>query len=178
MLRFASHPDKMVNAMAFFAEACPGSTKMKLFKLMYFADKEHLLRYGRPITGDRYVRMQFGPTPSSSYNMIKGEAPYFGDMALFQSKLAVLGNHVRTLHSPDMKVFSRSDEKVLKEIAEKYGRKTAAKLSDLSHEEPTWKKTAENEFINFELMFEGQPDAALTLELLTKEHSQTAHGPK
>ena len=177
MLRFKSNPEKIVNVMAFFAERCHGCTKMKLFKLMYFADKEHLLRHGRPITGDRYVRMEYGPTPSSSYDMAKGNAPS-RETALFQSKLAVSGNTIKALHSADMKVFSRSDEKILVEIIEKLGRKTAAQLSVMSHKEAAWGRTPENQIINFELMFEGRPDAKLTLELLRQEIEQTPDASK
>lgn len=171
MLRFSTRPDKTVNAMAFFAERCPGITKMKIFKLMYFADKEHLLRYGRPITGDRYVAMKWGPTPSASYDMTKGSAPS-RQMSLFHSKLTVAGNSVKGLHSPDMKVFSRSDEQVLNEIADKYGKMTAAKLSNLSHKEAAWRQTPENKIIDFELMFQGRADAAITLELLRQDNAQ------
>jgi uncharacterized phage-associated protein len=170
MLRFTAIPEKMVNVMAFFAEQCPGSTKMKIFKLMYYADKEHLLRYGRPITGDRYVRMKWGPTPSTSYDMTKGSAP-LRQMTLFQSKLAVHGNTMKGLHSPDMTVFSRSDETILREIVGRYGKMTAAQLSNLSHREATWTKTQENRLIDFELMFANRPDATLTLDLLTEESS-------
>ena len=34
---------------------------LKLIKLIYFLDREALLRWGRPVTGDRYVSMDNGP---------------------------------------------------------------------------------------------------------------------
>jgi len=37
---------------------------MKLIKLMYLADREALLRWGRPISTDRYVSMDKGPVLS------------------------------------------------------------------------------------------------------------------
>jgi len=43
----------------------------KLFKIIYFADIEHLLRTGKPITGDWYVAMKDGPVPSNIYDIIK-----------------------------------------------------------------------------------------------------------
>jgi len=36
-------------------------TKLKAVTLMYLSDQYHLFRYGRPITGDRYVAMDMGP---------------------------------------------------------------------------------------------------------------------
>src|SRR5208282_6704121 len=37
---------------------------MKLIKLLYLADREALLRWGRPISTDRYVSMDKGPVLS------------------------------------------------------------------------------------------------------------------
>ena len=48
-IRFVFQPEKFVNAVAYLAQACPGSTKMTICKQLYYADKEHLVRFGRPI---------------------------------------------------------------------------------------------------------------------------------
>jgi uncharacterized phage-associated protein len=34
---------------------------LKLIKLLYFVDREALLRWGRPVTTDRYISMDDGP---------------------------------------------------------------------------------------------------------------------
>ena len=38
---------------------------------MYLADKKHLHEWGRTITGDKYVKMEHGVTPSATYDMLK-----------------------------------------------------------------------------------------------------------
>ena len=43
----------------------------KLQKVLYFADKNHIAKYGRSITGDFYVAMKDGPVPSKTYDMLK-----------------------------------------------------------------------------------------------------------
>ncbi len=43
----------------------------KCHKILYFADNEHLSKYGRSITGDAYVRMDFGPVPTCIYDLFK-----------------------------------------------------------------------------------------------------------
>jgi hypothetical protein len=40
-------------------------------KTIYFADKEHLKRYGRQIFGDSYRAMKQGPVPSLAYDIVK-----------------------------------------------------------------------------------------------------------
>ncbi len=70
-LTFRFDLEKLVNALAYFAHAGVGDlTKLKAVKLLYLADQRHLFRYGRPITGDRYIAMDLGPVPESAYQLI------------------------------------------------------------------------------------------------------------
>lgn len=49
-----------------------GRTDMhKLCKILYFADQRHLSLYGRGITGDTYIAMQYGPVPSNIDDLLK-----------------------------------------------------------------------------------------------------------
>ena len=48
---------------------------IKLIKLMYMADREALLRWGVPITRDRYVSMDNGPVLSRVLNLITEDRP-------------------------------------------------------------------------------------------------------
>ena len=43
-------------------------------KIFFAADKYHLNRYARPVTGDNYVAMQFGTVPSWTYAAKIGRA--------------------------------------------------------------------------------------------------------
>src|ERR1700682_5712762 len=68
-LTFQFDLEKLVQAIAYFSvNGIPGLTKLKIAKLLYFADKQHLLEFGRPIIGDVYFCMDLGPVPSLSLN--------------------------------------------------------------------------------------------------------------
>ncbi|MCB1234479.1 MAG: SocA family protein, partial [Verrucomicrobiae bacterium] len=57
---------KATQALNFFARKETGRiNKLKALKLVFFADRCHLRRYGRPITNDRYLAMNYGPVASS-----------------------------------------------------------------------------------------------------------------
>lgn len=43
----------------------------KIFKILYFAEREHLVRYGSLITEDSFVAMNNGPVPSLAYDIFK-----------------------------------------------------------------------------------------------------------
>jgi len=46
-------------------------SKHHLSKILYFADKSHIAKYGRTLTGQKYVAMLNGPVPSQLYDFIK-----------------------------------------------------------------------------------------------------------
>jgi uncharacterized phage-associated protein len=63
--------EKAIEAIVYLANRLDKPTKLKIFKLLYFADKLHMSRYGRFIVGDYYVAMKHGPVPSRTYNILK-----------------------------------------------------------------------------------------------------------
>jgi len=46
-------------------------SQFDILKTLFVADKEHLNKYGRPITFDEYVAMPDGPVPSLAYDLLK-----------------------------------------------------------------------------------------------------------
>lgn len=72
--QFRFRPEKAAEAIDLIARARPGETQYFVGKLLYLADKEHLLDWGRPIVFDRYVAMEHGPVPSCVRNMLAAAA--------------------------------------------------------------------------------------------------------
>jgi hypothetical protein len=73
MKRFLSYNynfEKFVAAMTHMAMKVADLTKLRAAKLLYFADKYHLTNYGRPIIGDYCVKMDHGPVPSQSLDLM------------------------------------------------------------------------------------------------------------
>ena len=55
------NPDKSVQAVLYVANRLERRDFHKIFKVLYFADREHLTKYGRPITGDTYMQWNMAP---------------------------------------------------------------------------------------------------------------------
>lgn len=159
MITFQFKPEKFLNAVAFFAEGCPGgATKKKICKLLYFADKEHLLAYGRPITGDTYYRLPHGPIPTNGLDLINGKASK-ASLALREQFFEVDGWNVRHKRQADPKAFAKSEARTLEVVLNRFGSLSAEYLERLAHKEPTWVKTKPSQRIDFALFFEGHPEA-------------------
>lgn len=79
-LKFPFHETKALEVLAFIAKTSPGLTPLFVSKILFFAEKWHLNRYGRPIIGDTYIAMPRGPVPSAIKNYIdhNWDFPDFG----------------------------------------------------------------------------------------------------
>ena len=133
-LTFRPKIDKIVEALLYLAHERPGADKYQAVKLFYLADREHLARYGRPITFDNYYALWYGPVASTTLDLLNGASP-----ALFGANEKILpfktekgmvkarsGKESETtfIREPfrpvKLDLFSKSDLKVLDEIISKY----------------------------------------------------------
>jgi len=64
-------PERSLEAVLLVAGRLAKPAIHEVLKLLYFADKIHLSRYGWLASGDDYVAMRFGPVGSGAYNLLK-----------------------------------------------------------------------------------------------------------
>jgi uncharacterized phage-associated protein len=167
--------DAALAAILYVVKRVHGITKHKLSKILYFADRAHLERYGRPITGDQYVAMDNGPVPSRIYDMVnqvdprKGNASLFADPVQDALSLRWYDNNrpvLTALKEPDLDALSESDLDCLNQAIKDYGHVTRLKdLSDLSHDS-AWTATERNQRMRIEAIISTFSDPELLLEHL------------
>jgi uncharacterized phage-associated protein len=131
-------------------------TRKKLFKLLYFADREHLFRYARPILKDRYINMDQGPVPSGSYDLVKSNLKTWpqGVIDAFSRYIEVRGMHISVREPAGTDLLSKSDIAVLDEVIDRYGARSADYLSALSHRHRAWLESQRNRPIDYDLFFD------------------------
>ncbi|MBI3231898.1 MAG: SocA family protein [Candidatus Doudnabacteria bacterium] len=117
--------------------------KPKLIKLVYFADRYHLRRYGRPMVNDAYFAMPLGPVGSS----VKDIAEFSGFLDRSESNYATtyLGrggveNTVVSIADVDTGVFSKSEIEALDFAYNEFGGQPASSLVNITHRYPEWDK--------------------------------------
>jgi uncharacterized phage-associated protein len=147
-----------------------------IVKTLYFADKFHLSKYGRLITGDYYIAMDDGPVPSGAYDLIKLAR---GDEYSYESKIIeahpeeVLratrnGNEttVIPLRDPNIDVLSESDIECLEKSIRLFGNMNTSKLWDIVHREEVYKKTEQNKTMPLREIILSLPNGEDVLEYL------------
>src|SRR2546425_12624302 len=70
-IKFKFNERKAVQAAArLIAQSGGEMNYLALMKLLYLIDREALIRFGRPITGDKVVAMKHGPVLSRIYDLV------------------------------------------------------------------------------------------------------------
>jgi hypothetical protein len=95
-----------------FAE---GVDYIKLFKIIYFAQKEYLAKYGKVLCPDTFKARTFGPVPALSDKVIKlveledDDINSYPDLKSFYKSIRVQNQMVYALKKPDMDYLSKKE---------------------------------------------------------------------
>lgn len=150
---------------------------MKLIKLMYFADREALLKTGRPITYDQWVCMQHGPVLSRTYDLIAAEPDPKESSYWHKFISGVVGDYeVKLLHpNPPTDQLSRAQTEILDRVFNKWGGLSRWEVRDASHLLPEFTTTKSSVRIPYRdvLIFEGASEAEaaeVEADLEAEEH--------
>ena len=143
---------KTLNALLYVANRVQRKDFHKIFKVIYFADRQHLADWGRPITGDTYIAMEAGPVPSRLYDMLKivrGDS-YIADTeglgAYFQVENWM---YVRPLVDADLNKLSANEQQALSDAIAKYAGLSYDEIKEKSHD-TAWRSTARDFSISWE----------------------------
>jgi len=140
--------EKALNAVLHVLNTLGVSDFHKVFKVLYFAQREHLVTFGRPILDDSFISMDNGPVPSHTYNIIKGIK---GTHTIPEEQLQTAVNSIQPTGrynllpkvSADLSYLSEEEVKLLTKYAEQFRYMTFGQLSDLSHD-TAWHKAQPN----------------------------------
>ncbi len=143
--------EKSLQAVLYVANRLRRKDFHKIFKVIYFADREHLSKYGRPITGDTYIAMKDGPVPSKIddiFKAVRGDS-FFAPDAVEYAEL--FGVHDWYFIAPktdaNLDYLSQSDIEELDDSLSEYGHLSWDEVRERSHDY-AWRATPENRQID------------------------------
>lgn len=136
MLRFKFNPTKAIQAMARMLRQLGETDKVKLMKLLYLSDREHLIKHDRTITGGRLVAMDHGPLPSECLSLINGDYLSY-DHDIYET--LHLNDHRVSLRSdPGDDALTASEKAVLDDVIDRFGHMDTWPLRDETHRLPEY----------------------------------------
>jgi len=145
----------------------------KILKIIFYAEAEHMKKYGLPIIGDQYYAMRHGPVPSHSYDLIKiakGDT-VFSDPYQVRNYFEIHNEyHLQPLQEPDMDEFSQSNLECLDETVEAHCSKT---FNELHKESSTkaYNTAGQNDIMEIAAIVEDFGGSEEAIEML-REHAE------
>jgi uncharacterized phage-associated protein len=114
--------------------------KMKALKLLWAADRYHLRKYGRPIVGDTYVAMGYGPVPSTTKDILEKNSYLQDEVEYSERFLRTKKHELESIREEDLDIFSDTDKEALEFAFATFGNLNQWDLYKLTHLYPEWKK--------------------------------------
>lgn len=138
--------EKLIEVVLYIINATKGLDYYHVFKILYFAQQNHLCNWGSRIIADEFVAMQYGPVPTELYSAVCNKTafapkliPLFKDAVKFAGKDA--SNTLLPNRLPNMDYLSQADVDSLdKSIAENKGL-SFGELVEKSHDS-AWHATS------------------------------------
>ena len=141
----------------FFLEHIPRETmgKLKLMKLLYYADFDHFEQYKKPLLGETYLRWDNGPMPKRAEAVLKSMQTL--KLIAVESEKLPTPYRDRKVYFPlrkfNPKKFTSEEIETLHRTAEKWQRHTGAEMRNASHGDPPWVATPKDKEIDYNLVF-------------------------
>ena len=109
---------------------------VKLNKILYYSDFRAFERFGLPLTGMRYIRLQQGPVPNALVP-VRAELVREGAIAVEQRQTGRQGHlQYRTVakREPVMELFTADEIGIVDEVILELWDQNATQVSDASHD--------------------------------------------
>ena len=138
--------DKVVEVIAFFANSQLVTTlyKVKLMKLLWYADALSYKRRGHAVTGLIYVKKPMGALPLAHDLIIDLKGVTYEEIDFGEGS----GYHFTRNNTPYSHLTS-DEQNTLETVVEKFGKMSKDKLVDYMHKELAYTETAFNDIIQF-----------------------------
>jgi uncharacterized phage-associated protein len=108
---------------------------------LYLVDREALLRFGRPVTGDRVVAMKHGPVLSRVYDLVSHRKQQLPTSEWHQF-IPRPGRYVYTVRFsgvPETSSLSEAEVALIDEVCWRFQDKDEWELVDFAHTLPEWR---------------------------------------
>lgn len=135
-----------------------GVNMYNLIKIIFAADKYHLNKYARPVTGDCYVKMQYGTVPSTICDYLK-----FDDLALsfigekeYPFSKSKEGHNFYPTRKCNESLLSKSDIEAIEHGIKEYHGLSFDEVKNKNHDEKCWVNACLNSVIPFESMIDDE----------------------
>lgn len=138
--------------------AKPNIGETALYKLLYFIDFDFYEKFEEQLTGARYIKNHYGPTPVEFKKIIENMEEKKEIERVKSSYFQYEQKKYLPRREPDLRSLSAQEIKHIDEVLARLSDKNANELSDYSHNDVPWKVHKPGEIISYESVFYRDPE--------------------
>ena len=138
--------------------AKPNIGETALYKLLYFIDFDFYEKFEEQLTGARYIKNHYGPTPVEFKKIVESMEEKKEIERVKSSYFQYEQKKYLPRREPDLKALSAQEIKHIDEVLARLSDKNANELSDYSHNDVPWKVHKSGEIISYESVFYRDPE--------------------
>ncbi|MBR4604664.1 MAG: SocA family protein [Lachnospiraceae bacterium] len=154
---FTPNCRKIIEGLTWVTNHLENCTQHTALKALFYADKFHIQKYGRPVTGDKYIKMPCGPVGIIAYNIMKGSHLIYNDILDIAANAFYLENKTDEIF-PNREAceewFSGTDLECLKASLDKCKKSKLSSPKKEFSREYFWLKTMMHKEIDYELIID------------------------
>lgn len=110
-------------------------------KLVFFADRYHIRKYGRTITDDFYYAMEHGPVGSTTYDVLKFNTNTSHEKKYIEHFLEKEDDKYKAKNKNlKLDYLSETDIEALDFAINTFGKFSSKRIKDISHLYPEWNR--------------------------------------
>ncbi len=152
-IEFKPNYKKILQSILFCIKQNSGTlNQYNLMKIIFAADKYHLNKYGRPVTGDRFIRMEHGTVPSIVRDITNLNKTMLAKLDILEFPFKKEKHYLFYTEEVKLEFFSKSDIEALKVGINEYSGLTFTEVRNKNHSEKCWVNKSNGETIPFEMM--------------------------
>lgn len=157
-IEFKVNYQKTLEAILFLLSKKDSVNLYNIMKALYAADKYHLNKYGRPVTGDVYIKKTYGVLPSVAYGFFNNDLMILSSLGLDKSPIELTdkNHHYKSTRPAETKFFSKSDIEALEHGIKEYFDLDFNAVAEKNHLEKSWKNANFDSQINIADMIESE----------------------
>lgn len=133
--------------------ARPNIGETALYKILYFIDFDYYEKYEEQLTGARYLKNHFGPTPVEFKQIVEEMAKKKEILPIKNKYFGYDQKKYLPLREPDLSILTAREIKHIDEVLARLAEKNARELTEYAHQDTPWLVHQDGEIISYETVF-------------------------
>lgn len=139
--------EKLTCVINYFAKKIRGLYKVRLMKLLWYADSLHYKAQGMSMTGLVYCHNDWGALPEGHREIMQLGSINVREELRGDENIQY---HIMPKERADFEAFTSEEKEILDRVVKKFRYFSAQEIADYMHEEIAYKKTNDGELISYE----------------------------